>query len=215
MESLDDLNRDPILGIADDAEVMEVSKLMTKWLLAEETEAASASPKKSKPFAPKLNFNSLTLNTKSSDPLTLLKRRSQKKTSSQPLIGIHQQQKKQSDDILQFDDLLGLVNDIEKQHLLDLKHKVQKIKETDGCNDSNDKNKEKEQKARFEKLVYEHFQKSRGLVKKIKNIKNRKRRQRNKHTKQAKAKRYNARVAKQVMAKSRKKRLKRQSLHSW
>ena len=209
--SLDNLNDDPILGIADDAEVMEISKLMAKVFIKDEPKSKTSKKKKKKKksHALKLNFNSLTLNTKSTDPLTLLKRRT---NPSKSIISIHENSKNNAEnnngDILKFDDLLGLVNDIEKKHLLHLKEKVDNAKKLN-FNENN-----KSQK-HLEKIIYEHFDKSRGLVKKIKNIKNRKKRRRAKYAKQTKSKRYNARIQKQLMAKSRKKRLRRQSLHAW
>jgi len=82
-------------------------------------------------------------------------------------------------------------------------------------NEADQSNEKQTQKQRFEQIIYEHFQKSRGLVKKIKNIKNRKRQKKNKHLQRTKAKKYQARVQRDIMSKTRKRRLRRQALHSW
>eukprot|EP00483_Globobulimina_turgida_P013421 UN13445 len=195
--SLDNLNPDPILGIADDAEVMEVSQLLAKLLLKGGQQ--SNTPKKRKETnALKLHFNSLALDTKPTDPLSLLKKRGRTNPPKTT------KNKSKESGFLQFDDLLGLVTEIEKKHLLKLKEKVQ--------HKFFDKNDNSEQ---IKKIIYEHFQKSRGLVMKIKNIKARKKRRRRKYAKHTKAKRYNARKQNKIIAKSRKKRLRRQALHAW
>eukprot|EP01083_Nonionella_stella_P116125 344836_1 len=197
--TLDDLNADPILGIADEAEVMEITQMFEKWLIMEENDDGSRK-KHTKKHAAKLQFSSLKLNTKSTDPLALLKRRSKPHKS---VISVHRNTPKPND-TLRFDDLLGLVNDIEKEHLLNLKKKVENVKRMKTKNDK-----------QFQRIIFEHFQKSRGLVKKIKNIKNRKKHRRTKYAKHTKAKRYNDRMHRRFVAKSRKKRLRRQSLNAW
>ena len=206
-KSLDKLNPAPILGLADDAEVAEITSLFTKWFINDEknNKNKSLSPtKKAKSHALKLNFNSLTLNTKSSAPLTLLKRKSTNPTKS--LISVHQNSKNNAGnaDIFKFDDLLGLVNDIERDHLLELKKKVNTINVKD-----------EREKKKFKEIIYDHFKSSRGLVKKIKNIRERKRKKRRKRATKVRAQRYNDRYKRGMIAKSRKKRLRRQALHAW
>merc|ERR1712129_67729 len=149
----------------------------------------------------KLHFGSLQLSTGSTDASKFFRN-----NSKHSIIGIHKEETI-GNDALQFDDLLGLVNDMEKDHLLQLKQKVASVQQSnDGKQPS---------KQQYEQIIHDHLKQSPALVRKIKNIKNRKKKRRAKYAKRGKATRYNDRLKRNLFAKSRKKRLRRQSLNAW
>merc|ERR1712083_148557 len=145
----------------------------------------------------KVHLNN-ALSTKSADPLSLLKRRGSMKST---VLDIHKKKGTEcvaADNVLRFDDLLGLVNDIERDHLLKLKAKVHEERKAQPKMQVQDEK-------RLQKIVYDHFKKSRGLVKKIKNIKHRKRQKRARRDQatKRKGKRYQARFHHKLTMKKR------------
>lgn len=202
--SLDDrVPESEFLGKANDAEVDEVSRLFTKMLSCDDVHSKPEMRKESHLL--KGHFNKHRVN-----PLDLLQRRGKQKPQRLKSLNIHDKGKGAVVDVLKFDEVLGLVNEIERDHLKDLQRKVMEEKKAQQA-------KAKKDNDRLKKLVYEHFKKSRGLVKKIKHIQQKKKRQRARGNQSTprKRKRYRARCEHKQTVKSRKKRLRRQALHQW
>lgn len=118
--SLDEGKPKPILGLADDDEILEITKDFCKLLLKEN------SVKKQK-------------KDKTIDDIG----------KGFSLLNLGKDNNK-TDNSFEFDELLGLVNDIEREHLIDLKNKIDNEKTKLMFNVNN--------KLKLEKIIYEHFQ---------------------------------------------------------
>lgn len=126
-------------------------------------------------------------------------KKEKKHAKAKPASVVLAAEKREMRETLEFDELLRCVNDIEKQHLLRLSDQIAKL----------DRQK---LNAELRHVVAMHLKEAGGtLVSKIKHIKKLKsrRRRRQKEKKYGKAKRYNARVSKKLVMKSRRKRLRR------